>query len=178
MGNDCVHGENRPPIQSWEWQSRTLLLGSIPELITAIALLALLAAIVREYAIPLLKGCVRHQHTVLQKLDSALLTLSTAALIRQVLLPPVGRRASISLKLQSASCRLRRVPEASVWPFIGDTARVFSHGERLMNERFKQHGSIFTTWVLGKRTTVVGSFESMRMLLNMEHDLVEGALSR
>ncbi len=45
-----------------------------------------------------------------------------------------------------------------------------------MVERIEQHGSVFTTWILGKRTTVVGSLDSMKMLLKMEHDLVEGAL--
>ncbi len=64
-----------------------------------------------------------------------------------------------------------------MWPYTGDTARVFGDGEKLMTERFKQHGPAFTTWILGKRTTVVGSLDMMKMLLNMEHDLVEGAFS-
>ena len=64
-----------------------------------------------------------------------------------------------------------------MWPYVGDTARVFGDGEKLMAERLKQHGPAFTTWILGKRTTVVGSLDMMKMLLNMEHDLVEGALS-
>ena len=46
-----------------------------------------------------------------------------------------------------------------------------------MIERFQQHGSTFSTWILGKRTTVVGSLDAMKMLLNMEPSLVEGTLS-
>ena len=64
-----------------------------------------------------------------------------------------------------------------MWPYFGDTARVFGDGEKLIIERFQQHGPAFSTWILGKRTTVVGSLDMMKMLLNMEHDLVEGALS-
>ena len=70
------------------------------------------------------------------------------------------------------------MPEALVWPYVGDTARLFGNGEELMVERFEQHGSIFTTWILGKRTTVVGSLDTIKMLLKVEHDLVEGTLPK
>jgi len=43
-------------------------------------------------------------------------------------------------------------------------------------ERYEQHGSVFSTWILGKRTTFVGSLDGMKWLLNKEHDLVEGVI--
>lgn len=69
------------------------------------------------------------------------------------------------------------MPEASVWPFAGDTAGVFGDVEKLMVERFQQHGPAFSTWILGKRATVVGSLDMMKALLNMGQDHVEGVLS-
>ena len=72
------------------------------------------------------------------------------------------------------NCRLKRVPEASVWPFIGDTKMLAGDGEKLVKERYAQYGSVFSTWILGKRTIFIGSLDLMKWLLNKEHDIVEG----
>ena len=71
-------------------------------------------------------------------------------------------------------CRLKRVPDAAVWPVIGDTTRFSGDGERLSLERYERYGSVFSSWLLGTRTTFVGSQDVMKWLLNKEHDLVEG----
>lgn len=49
-------------------------------------------------------------------------------------------------------------------------------GEKLVKKRYAQYGSVFSTWILGKRTIFIGSVDLMKWLLNKEHDIVEGAL--
>ena len=71
-------------------------------------------------------------------------------------------------------CRLKRAPDAAVWPVIGDSTRFLGDGERLCLERYERYGSVFSTWIFGTRTTFVGSQDAMKWLLNKEHDLVEG----
>jgi len=78
------------------------------------------------------------------------------------------------LQYPNGNCRLKRVPEASVWPFIGDTKMLAGDGEKLVKERYAQYGSVFSTWILGKRTIFIGSLDLMKWLLNKEHDIVEG----
>lgn len=73
--------------------------------------------------------------------------------------------------------RLKRVPEVLVWPYYGDTARVFADGERLSIERYERYGPVWSTWLLGKRTTFIGSLDLMKWCMTKEHDVLEGAPS-
>lgn len=39
-------------------------------------------------------------------------------------------------------------------------------------------GPLFTTWILGEKTVVVGSLDLLRKCLSKEHELLEGVLAQ
>ncbi|KAA6428847.1 MAG: hypothetical protein FRX49_00957 [Trebouxia sp. A1-2] len=60
-------------------------------------------------------------------------------------------------------------------PFIGDTFAAIAKGPRDSGLPHHQRlGSIYRTWFVGEQLIHVGDLDSVRYILNAEHDLVEG----
>ena len=71
MDKHCVQGEYPHATSPWDWRAYLWVPVTFAEWITAIALLVFLMYLVREYVIPVLKGCVRCRGSVLQAVDTA-----------------------------------------------------------------------------------------------------------
>ncbi|CAK0785282.1 hypothetical protein CVIRNUC_008488 [Coccomyxa viridis] len=68
---------------------------------------------------------------------------------------------------------LKRVPEALVWPYRGDTQRLLSDGEQMYAQRMDKYGPVFSTWILGRRSIVIGALDTVKWCLTKEHGLLE-----
>ena len=61
-----------------------------------------------------------------------------------------------------------------MWPYRGDTQRLFLDGEQMYTKRMKKYGPVFSTWILGRRSIVIGSLDTVKWCLTKEHGLLEG----
>ena len=75
MKNYCVPGEYH---HARDWRACLWIPETFAEWNTAIALLVLMIYLVREYGLPLLKGCVPRRFSVLQAVDTAVPLLTSA----------------------------------------------------------------------------------------------------
>ena len=61
-----------------------------------------------------------------------------------------------------------------MWPYRGDTQRLLSDGEQMYVQRMDKYGPVFSTWILGRRSIVIGALDTVKWCLTKEHGLLEG----
>ena len=61
-----------------------------------------------------------------------------------------------------------------MWPYRGDTQRLSLDGEQWFIQRMHKYGPVFSTWILGRRSIIVGSLDTVKWCLTKEHGLLEG----
>ena len=61
-----------------------------------------------------------------------------------------------------------------MWPYRGDTQRLFLDGEQMFTKRMNEYGPVYSTWILGRRSIMIGSLDTVKWCLTKEHGLLEG----
>ena len=53
-----------------------------------------------------------------------------------------------------------------MWPYRGDTQRLFLDGEQMFTKRMNEYGPVYSTWILGRRSIMIGSLDTVKWCLN------------